>query len=199
MQGQVTGVPPVGLFVVAERYVRVEATADDPDVVAGDFAGLWVEVRSSLTWGERANLIERLRDLDRERDDIYAAAEQRIVEEERARAGAPESGRLAGIRAVNRVIAEMNEALETIPLRRLALIAPYVRAWNLPGPPPAQAGIEAFDVFPAAAIPWLERMVTTAYRLGKGVLSSLPRSNGLPGPTPVPSTTTPAGGSADSS
>lgn len=201
-KGQITGVPPVGLFVAAERYVRVEATADDPEVAEGDFAGLWVEVRSSLTNGELAALNERMGDFDRaiaevkERyrneflalDDQIARAKQEHQPSEVVEATVKSSLLWNAVwRDIHRVERD-----------RIALLAPYVRAWNLPAPSPAEAGAEAFDALPVPAVSWLRRVVLNAYREGKGLGSWRKQPPGSPGPMSESSTTTSAGGDEDS-
>jgi hypothetical protein len=202
---------PAGMFVPAERYVRLVAEASDPEVASGGFAGLWIEVRCSLTNGERANLLERLAELDREREEIidrYKAEAERLEEQ---------TGEIDGVanpiawlekrKAVDRILNRMAQELERLRQRRPALLAPYIRAWNLcqvdddgypPVPPPAEAGPEVFEFFPATAMAWLERQVLDAYRQGKKPGNSLLPPNGTPGLSPESSATTPNGSSEDS-
>lgn len=210
MTGMPFAVP--GMFVPAERYVRIEATADDPEAVAGDFAGLWVEVRSSLTNGELANLREQLLAIHRRQQECFdiAMQEARVLDQRYAELAGQEgrdAERIANRRQANRLMHDVASQIEALQLQRPRLLAPYIRAWNLyrvtergyePAPPPAEAGPDAFDALPAPALAWLERVVLTAYREGKAVTRPSPPLNGLPAPTSASSVTTPSVNGEDS-
>lgn len=186
---------PTGLFVVAERYVRIEASPEDPDVADGDFAGLWVEVRSSLTNAERAALLEHLQETDAAIEEIRARYQPALREVQEQSVAAQAERRAADLmdcfQRSDQLWREAAREIQRIERRRIALLAPYIRAWNLPAPPPAEAGPAAFDALPAPADAWLRRVVLNAYREGKGLGSWRKPLPGSHGPTSASSTTTP--------
>lgn len=181
-----------GAFILAERFVRVDAPADSA------FAGFWAEVRQNLSNGERRLLIEHLDTLQAETE----ATARPLLEEstalgEAAKAGSlePESVRVA-VATIEANTTEINRLAAAMHQRANELIAPHVRDWNVYQPgedgtpvkvaPPAEAGPAAFDAITDEMALWLRASLLAAYRSGKGVTTPSPPRGGSPPPTGGP-------------
>lgn len=177
-------------FVTRARYTRLECEQQD-------YEGLWAEVRTNLTHGEREAFIDALRELDdrqeawqQERGAEAAGLDAAVAEAESAEAKQEaEAARKAWLRQVEDRGAEIRAA-------RLSLIAPYIRAWNVctedetgavvDVPAPIDGGLASFDFTDEVIENWLVIGVVVGYRTGKGVRSSASGSSGSPARTSGP-------------
>jgi len=177
-------------FVTRARYTRLEC--EEPN-----YEGLWADVRTNLTHGEREAFIEALRELDDRQEAwrLQRAAEAKGIDA--AVADAPneeakqeaEAARKAWLRQVEDRGAEIRAA-------RLELIAPYIKAWNVctedakgevvEVPAPMDGGLASFDATDEVIENWLVIGVVIGYRTGKGVRSSASGSGGSPERTSGP-------------
>lgn len=181
-----------GGFVLRARYSRVECP--EPD-----YAGLWAEIRTNLTNGERAVFVERVIEMNGEIEAHINAlfAELRSAEADAKAADADAlpaaQDRLAAARAaLNTAAAGEDAAMTRVRDERLALIAPYVRAWNLCDadgadvPPPETGAPGCWAHADAVITAWLVREIEGGYRGGKGVRSSSSASAATPAPPSGP-------------
>lgn len=177
---------PTG-FVLKARYSRV-------DCPEPDYEGLWAEVRTNLTNGERALFLENVSELnDRIKtvfDEVFA--QLRDLDARTKEATDPDAHvalterRNEINREVDRMIAGEDDRLRAISDERLANLSPYVRAWNLCDdegndvPAPAMGDLTCWQYADSVIAQWLIREVEQGYRSGKGVRSSSKRLDATP-------------------
>lgn len=182
---------PVGFngFVVRERYTRVHCDAPG-------YEELWAEVRTNLIHAERDAFVTELQRIDQEAVDRlesfrarYTALAENVAnakdDEARAQAIAERDAFMA---------AEIKAAAET-RRKRFALVAPYVRAWNVyddeyrPVPPPKDDLDAAMAWTDDTIVQFLIKTCAEAYKGGKGLRPSSSAS----APTPEPGSEPPSG------
>lgn len=156
------------------------------------YEGLKVEVRLNLKNKERKRLKIALDDINAERERISTWSTTRGAQLDERRAKAVESGDVKAAEKATeervKLLEETAEKYEQNVQRIHALVAPYVRNWNvmdrdehgdpIDAPPPMVAGVEAFEVLPDKLIGWVVSSVLGAYRGGKEWPTSLPSASG---------------------
>lgn len=187
-------------FDIDAEYVWVEC--DLPH-----YEGFKVEVRLNLKNKDRKRLKIQLDEISAERERINESmlAKAKDIDDKRAaakKAKKPDDAAIASfIEQQARMIEETSDLIDANSARIHALVAPYIRNWNvmtrddagnlIDAPPPMVAGIEAFDELPDKLIGWTVGSVLNAYRGGKEWPVSSPRLE-EPAPQPnEPSTETP--------
>lgn len=179
-----------GVFNVRARYSRVHC--EEPG-----YEDLWAEIRTNLRHDERAEFIESLHELNgvmSERVqivfDAVTAAERRVAEAEND-TDEFRAARLDLIKArgqVDDLIAANDPDMAAVMAKRQALVAPYIRAWNVVDdeyndvPAPADGGDDSWGYLDFVSTAWLLGLIQNGFRGGKGVRTlSLGSAN-----TPVP-------------
>lgn len=170
-------------FDVEAEYVWIDCD------LPGAYEGFKVEVRMNLRNRDRKRLTMGLDDITAERDRISDNA-KRLGRDLDAKIKAVQTGGdddaiAAATEEKFQFIEETAAAYDRNVARIHALIAPYVRAWNvmdrddagdlIDAPAPMVAGVDAFESIDQQMTWWLVNAVTAAYRGGKG-FSSLSRS-----------------------
>lgn len=179
-------------FVLKARYTRIECPERD-------YEGLWAEVRTNLSHEERREFLEgsdairqRILDYRDTRMETATQLDAAVSEAKTAKA------RAAATSKRSTFIDEQDSALARFGQERLALIAPFIRDWNVADtegndvPPPAESGVEAFEFTDDVIVAWLQTEIERGYRGGKGVRTRLAVSASTPepmsGPQLVPET-----------
>lgn len=178
-------------FILAKRYVRVDAPADS------EFAGFWCEVRQNLSNGERKLLIERLDELaERANERIEAARVEAVTINDQLTAGVPIPEQRELVKRLNAMTEQMNEVAEQSRVDRWALVAPHIHDWNaytsdgdeapVKVEPPDVGGVASLGEITSPMADWISTVVLQAYRSGKGVTnrSTPPGGSGQPGGGP---------------
>lgn len=177
-------------FVTRARYTRLEC--EEPN-----YEGLWADVRTNLTHGEREAFIEALRELDDRQEAWRLARQAEAVAIDAAVADAPDAAAKAEAEAARRTwLRGIEDRGAEIRAARLALVAPYVRAWNVcteddagqvvEVPAPMDGGLASFEATDEVIEGWLVLGVVVGYRTGKGVRTSASGSGASPAPTSGP-------------
>ena len=188
-------------FDIEAEYLWVEC--DLPH-----YEGFKIEVRLNLKNRERKRLKIQLDEIgsDYVRANESLRLRAKDIDERRAAANTDKPPGDAVFAALmdeqERMIEEATARIDINAARIHAIVAPYIRNWNvmdrddagnlIDAPPPMIAGAEAFDVLPEKLIGWVVSSVLGAYRGGKEwpVLST---RLGEPAPQPnEPSTETPS-------
>lgn len=190
------GARPPG-FVLRERHSWIECQIPD-------YAGLAAEVRTSLTNGEREAFIEALDRINAEIDadvkgyqDRFAAIAKRIAKAESETDAAGESAAktkayTAAVRDQRTLLDEQAANATARRRERLALVAPYIRAWNVCDDDGNDVPVPRDDI--DAAIRWSDDTISdfliqsciTGYKSGKGLRTQSPASKPTPEPTSAP-------------
>lgn len=187
-------------FDIEAEYVWVECELPH-------YEGYKVEVRLNLKNKERKRLKIQLDEISAERERINESmlAKAKDIDAKREavkKTKKPDETLLPSLLEQQaRMIEETSEKIDANSLRIHALVAPYIRNWNVmtrnddgelvDAPPPMVAGVDAFDELPDKLIGWTVGSVLNAYRGGKEWPVSSPRLE-EPAPQPnEPSTETP--------
>lgn len=187
-------------FDIEAEYVWVECELPH-------YEGFKVEVRLNLKNKERKRLKIQLDEInaDRDRANESMMARSKDIDDRRAalqKSKKPDEAAMAALLEEQaRMIEEASARVDAHAERVNALIAPYVRNWNvmtrddagtlIDAPPPMVAGVEAFDELPDKLIGWTVGSVLNAYRGGKEFPVLLPRLAGPEEQPNEPSTETP--------
>jgi len=176
---------PAG-FVLRARYSKVECP--EPD-----YEGLWAEIRTNLTWDEKRAYLERSDQINEAiREYTVASLDEARQLDDAVRKATSETQK---VKAVAKRQAFLDRQLNDMSVRRdqrLALIAPYIRAWNVCDadgndvPAPMDGGTASFAETDETIMAWLTRAIDQGYRGGKGVRSSSSPSNDTPVPLSGP-------------
>lgn len=187
-------------LVPLSQYVKIECDLKDD---AGEllYPGAWVEVRKNLTNGERIALIDELEVISEEGEDLRDLFIERAtaIDAEKESLASAELGadeRREATREIKRkareLFREQSAATQELNKRRMTIIAPFVRGWNIyrpdetPLPPPSVGGVDVLDEVYADFAGWLIMMCQQAYRMGKGLGTT--NSSGdaqVPGQEPI--------------
>lgn len=174
-------------FDIDAEYVWVEC--DIPH-----YEGFKVEVRLNLKNKDRKRLKVQLDEIGAERERINESTRARAkdIDERRAtvnKAKTPDPAKLAALMAEQvELIETAEQKIDENTQRVHALVAPYVRNWNvmtrddagalIDAPPPMVAGVSAFEELPDKLIGWVVSSVLNAYRGGKELPILSPRVDG---------------------
>lgn len=185
-------------FVVEAIYTWIEC--DLPK-----YPGFKIEVRMNLKNRERKKLNDLLNDIQERAERIAENFKHDLDALEAERVTAHEAGDTATLSGIaerrGQLVVDSGRAHDENALRISEAIAPYVRAWNLAIhdtetgefesiPPPATAGVEAFDDLDQTCINWIVATLMSAYRGGKGLSGSSLTLDGPDAPPPASSETT---------
>lgn len=178
-----------GLVNLRAKYTWV----DCPEV---DYEDVSAEIRTNLTHDEREHFIETANRIKR---DVWHYLEDRIERAAKhdkavadAREKRDEKARAKAVAARVAFLEEQDVGADPFRIRRIELIAPYVRDWNLgvPNgngepvkiPPPMEGGVASFAEVDNVVLVWLQDAIEQGYRGGKGLRTR----SGASAPTPVP-------------
>jgi hypothetical protein len=171
-------------FVVRQKFTRIEF--DEPG-----YEGLWAEVRTNLTHEERDAFVSAMVELDdHSRDDISAATAQFKLLFAAVDEAKDEKARQKAIAA-----RDAHQTARFIEARgkrreRYALVAPYIRAWNVYADDVTPVSPQDVDAALAytddAIVRWLITTCSEGYKGGKGVRPSSSKPDDVPEPTSEP-------------
>jgi len=161
-------------FVLSERYVDV--VCDEPG-----YEGFSINARMNLKNRERADLERALADrserykIELEKRVHAAEAIGKLIEEAKAAGDDEKAARLTEKATES---ADWSSWIEAAGRETKALVAPYVRRWNVytagpdgepvEVPAPMTGGVDAFDEIDGPMTDWIIKSVLLAYRGGKG-------------------------------
>lgn len=161
-------------FVLREKYSRI--TCDEPG-----YEGLWAEVRTNLSHAEREAFLIARDELDQGARDAFRVSAARAVALDAAvaEAGDDERKRTKAIKDRESFLSDQIRAGQTLRVKRFALVAPYIRAWNVctddyrDAPAPAVDATGAFEWIDDVISIWLFTTCEDGYKGGpKGVRPS---------------------------
>lgn len=165
---------PYPVFAIERIYTWVDC--DLPG-----YEGFRIEARLDLKNREREALLRCIGEIDVERDQIWARSKAKLTELGKKREAAIEAGETEAVEKLNgqmTALVEKTAAMhDTTAARIPELVCPYIRRWNagtydddgneVDAPPPAVAGVEAFEAITPRLTTWVVKTCLEVYRGGK--------------------------------
>lgn len=199
--------PGVMPYIPKQRFVRIDCDLQGP-TGEPSYPGFWFEARQNLTNGERSELVDAIQALDHQIAEVTDVAMDTAEALDATLAGLrrkpddaapdwqPDGKAIRCVQAEQREVLDRHIATVTaLDRERRDLVTPHIRAWNLfeagddgepvPVPPPAEGGVAVLEAVEPELSQWMIVSCLNAYRLGKGLSSSM-RSGGSQEPTNAP-------------
>lgn len=181
-----------GLVSLRAKYTWV----DCPEI---DYEDVSAEIRTNLSHGEREAFIEASNRIKR---DLWDFIESRIAAgaklDEAVTNAKDQKAKVAAIEKRRAFIDEQDRGTDPFRIRRIELVAPYIRDWNLGDvdadgtivkiPPPIDGGVMSFATVDEVVLAWLLDAIEQGYRGGKGLRTRSRASDPTPEPTSAPPT-----------
>lgn len=175
-------------FVLRERFRTIDADMPDYD-------GLTASIRTNLTNAEREEFILTREELDQAvRDDQRKSLEAAKKLDAAVANARTDKEREIAVKKRETFLRSQVKATSAVGRQRLALVAPYIKSWNIctdtyePAPLPKDDLDTAFAVIDEKIVAWLYQCVAEGHRGGPKEPSSSKTSDAAPEPTPEPST-----------
>ena len=173
-------------FVLREKYRRVE-------IEQPEYAGLWAEVRTNLSHAERADFLSARDDANRvARDGLRARMSDAATFDAAVENAGDDAAKTAALAARELFLADYMRSIQDIGRDRFAIVAPFVRAWNVCDdvyqdvPPPIVNAIGAYEWIDDVISDWLFSVVAEGYKGGPKESSLSPPSSAPPPPLSDP-------------
>jgi hypothetical protein len=164
-----------------------------------DYDDVSAEIRTNLSHGEREQFIDASNRIKR---DLWDYLEGRIALATKidaaVRDAKTDKARAVAIAKRTQFRDEQDRGTDPFRIRRIELVAPYIRDWNLGEidadgeivkiPPPMDGGLMSFATVDEVVLAWLLESIEQGYRGGKGLRTRSAASVPSPAPTSEPPT-----------
>lgn len=162
-----------GLFILREKYTWVACDQ-------ADYGDVSAEIRTNLSHDERAAFVEAS---NRIKHELRAYLEGRMAKaaaiDKAVRDAPTDKAKALAIAKRHAFMDDQDRGADPFRVRRLELIAPYIRDWNIGTldadgtevkvPPPMDGGIASFAHTDDVVVAWLVEAIEQGYRGGKGL------------------------------
>jgi hypothetical protein len=185
--------------IARPRLVSLRAKYTWVDCPEIDYDDVSAEIRTNLSHGEREEFIDASNRIKRDLWDYLEGRIERAGKIDAAvRDAKTDKARAIALAKRNTFRDEQDIGTDPFRIRRIELVAPYIRDWNLGDVdpdgnlvkimPPMEGGLMSFATVDEVVLAWLLEAIESGYRGGKGLRTQSSASASLPEPTNAPPT-----------